>query len=263
MSHSDALQRPVRRVLIVGGGTAGWITAGYLARTLAAQSPDAIAITLVESADIGILGVGEGTFPTIRKTLRRIGVDEAALIRDCDATFKQGAKFVHWRHAPGQGRPDHYLHSFQVTHEPTGLDLLPYWLLGVAGQGINWDEVNTPQKRVADAGRAPKLITHEDYQAPLNYAFHFDAVKLARHLRTTAIALGVHHVVDTVERVTLRGDGSIISVTTREHGALSADLYHRLHGLSRATHRRGAGRALQVLPLGAVLRHRARRAGAL
>jgi glycine/D-amino acid oxidase-like deaminating enzyme len=60
-----------RRVLIVGGGTAGWITAGYLARTLGAQARDGVRITLVESADIGILGVGEGTFPTIRKTLRR------------------------------------------------------------------------------------------------------------------------------------------------------------------------------------------------
>src|SRR3984893_8490624 len=112
-----------KRILIVGGGTAGWITAGYLARTLGAQVPDGVRITLMESADIGILGVGEGTFPTIRKTLRRIGVDETTLIRECSASFKQGAKFVHWRYPPGSRTPDHYLHSFQVTHEPTGLDL--------------------------------------------------------------------------------------------------------------------------------------------
>src|SRR5262249_45534403 len=140
----------IKRILIVGGGTAGWITAAYLARTLGAQAPGGVRITLVESADIGILGVGEGTFPTIRQTLRRIGVDEARLLRECSATFKQGAKFVHWRYAPGQRQPDHYLHSFQVTHEPSGLDLLPYWLVGVAGRDVNWDEVNTPQKRVAD-----------------------------------------------------------------------------------------------------------------
>src|SRR5450432_2442672 len=116
--------RPVKRLLIVGGGTAGWITAGYLARTLGAQSPDGIHITLVESADIGILGVGEGTFPSIRTTLKRIGVDEASLIRECSASFKQGAKFVHWRHAPGEshGAPDHYLHAFEISKEPSGLD---------------------------------------------------------------------------------------------------------------------------------------------
>ena len=91
----------IKRLLIVGGGTAGWITAGYLARTLGAQNPDGIRITLVESSDIGILGVGEGTFPSIRTTLKRIGLDETSLIRECSASFKQGAKFVHWRHAPG------------------------------------------------------------------------------------------------------------------------------------------------------------------
>jgi tryptophan halogenase len=219
--------RPVKRLLIVGGGTAGWITAGYLARTLGAESPDGIHITLVESADIGILGVGEGTFPSIRTTLKRIGVDETSLIRECSASFKQGAKFVHWRHAPGEGggAPDHYLHAFQVSHEPSGLDLLPYWLLGVAGDNVNWDEVNTPQKRVADASRAPKLITHSDYLGPLGYAYHFDAVKLAQFMRTQAIASGVHHIVDTVDAVNLAEDGAIASLTTRQHGALGADLF--------------------------------------
>jgi tryptophan halogenase len=217
----------IKRLLIVGGGTAGWITAGYLARTLGAQSLNGIHITLVESSDIGILGVGEGTFPSIRTTLKRIGVDEASLIRECSASFKQGAKFVHWRHAPGQshGAPDHYLHAFEISKEPTGLDLLPYWLLGAAGDNVNWDEVNTPQKRVADASRAPKLITHSDYLGPLGYAYHFDAVKLAKFVRTQAVASGVHHIVDTVDAVNLTENGAIASLTTRQHGVLSADLF--------------------------------------
>ena len=217
----------IKRLLIVGGGTAGWITAGYLARTLGAQSPEGVQITLVESADIGILGVGEGTFPSVRTTLRRIGVDETSLVRECSASFKQGARFAHWRHAPGEegGAPDHYLHAFQVSSERTGLDLLPYWLLGAAGANVNWDEVNTPQKRVVDACRAPKLITHSDYLGPLGYAYHFDAVKLAQFVRGHAIASGVCHIVDTVEAVNLTEDGSIESVATREHGLLSADLF--------------------------------------
>jgi flavin-dependent dehydrogenase len=217
----------IKRLLIVGGGTAGWITAGYLARTLGAGSAGGIEITLVESADIGILGVGEGTFPSIRTTLKRIGLDETLLVRECSASFKQGAKFVHWRHAPGQGgaAPDHYLHAFQVSQEPTGLDLLPYWLLGIAGENVNWDEVNTPQKRVADAARAPKLISHSQYLGPLGYAYHFDAVKLAKFVREHAIAGGVRHIVDTVEAVNLTEDGAIASVVTRDHGVLCADLF--------------------------------------
>jgi 2-polyprenyl-6-methoxyphenol hydroxylase-like FAD-dependent oxidoreductase len=215
----------MKSVLIVGGGTAGWITAGYLARTLGTQLPGGVRITLVESAHTGLQGLGEGTHPSVRQTLRRIGIDEPSLVRDCGTSFKQGAKFAHWRYPPGRGHPDHYLHSFQVTHATAGLDLLPYWLLGVAGQNINWDEVNTTQKRVADSGRAPKLIDHPHYEAPLNYAYHFDTMKLAALLRKQGIASGVRRVLDTVDAVNLAEDGSIRSVTARAHGELQADLF--------------------------------------
>ncbi|MBO9622937.1 MAG: tryptophan 7-halogenase [Sphingomonas sp.] len=213
-----------RRILIVGGGTAGWITAGYLARMLGAGRPGGIVITLVESQDIGILGVGEGTFPTIRKTLARIGIDEAELVRRCGATFKQGAKFVHWQRAPGMSGRDHYLHAFQETDDRAGPELLPYWLLGQAGDA-GWDEVNTPQKRAADAHRAPKLPSHPNYVGPLNYAFHFDAVSLAALLREQGITNGVTHLVDTVQEVLLGEDGAIAGVRCAEQGVLTADLY--------------------------------------
>src|SRR5438874_1707407 len=214
-----------KRVLIVGGGTAGWLTAGYRARRLGADLPGGAAVQLVESRDIGILGVGEGTFPTIRRTLDTIGIDEAEMVRRCGATFKQGAKFAHWVDAPGtaQGR-DHYLHAFQVAENPGGLELLPYWLLGVAGDE-GWDDVSTPQKAAADAYRAPKLPTHPDFVGPLNYAFHFDAVTLAEMLRDQGIANGVDHLIDTVSEVLLSEEGAIAGVRTKEHGVLDADLY--------------------------------------
>jgi len=213
-----------RRVLIVGGGTAGWLTAGYLAKRLSADLPGGVAITLVESHDIGVLGVGEGTFPTIRRTLSTIGISEADLVRRCGATFKQGVRFVGWRGEPGSGGPDHYCHPFQVTDPGIGLELLPYWLLGVAGDRP-WDEVSTPQKLAGDALRAPKLPTHPDYVAPLNYAFHFDAVKLAALLREQGIANGVSHLVDTVRQVTIGEDGAIAGVHTERNGVLEADLF--------------------------------------
>ena len=212
-----------KNVLIVGGGTAGWLTAGYLAKVLAADLPAGARITLVESPDIGILGVGEGTFPTIRRTLDRIGVDEAELVRRCGATFKQGARFVHWRAEPGSSLPDHYFHSFQEAEESDGLELLPYWLLGERRQ--NWDEVNTPQKRAVDADRAPKLASHPSFAGPLNYAFHFDATALAVLLREKAIANGVTHVADTVSEVLLDDAGAIAGVRTGDHGVITADLY--------------------------------------
>src|SRR5689334_19987004 len=78
----------LRKILIVGGGTAGWLTANYLASTLHAASQQNLEIALVESPDIGILGVGEGTFPSIRGTLAAIGLDEARFLRCATATFK-------------------------------------------------------------------------------------------------------------------------------------------------------------------------------
>lgn len=213
-----------KTILIVGGGTAGWLTAGYLARRLGSDLPGGVSITLVESAEIGILGVGEGTFPTIRRTLATIGIDEAEMIRRCGASFKQGAKFVHWRHEPGKPGPDHYSHPFQLAESPDGLELLPYWLLGLGGDE-NWDEVCGPQKKAIDACRAPKLPSHPDYAAPLNYAYHFDAATLAELLRDKAIENGVTHIVDRVSEVMLAQDGAIAGVRTVDHGTLSADLY--------------------------------------
>lgn len=213
-----------KRVLIVGGGTAGWLTAGYLAKRLSADLPGGVAITLIESTDIGILGVGEGTFPTIRNTLATIGISEADLIRHCGASFKQGAKFAHWRFTPGAAGPDHYTHPFQVAEAPNGIELLPYWLLGHGGTD-NWDAVCSPQKKAADAHRAPKLPSHPDYVAPLNYAFHFDAVALAALLRDRAVASGVTHLDGRVDDVTVGEDGAIAGVVTDRHGTLTADLY--------------------------------------
>ena len=85
-----------KRILIVGGGTAGWLTAAYLARFLDLASKAEIEITLLESRDLGIIGVGEGAFPTIRSTLQFIGVDETEFIRGTSATFKQGIRFDDW-----------------------------------------------------------------------------------------------------------------------------------------------------------------------
>jgi tryptophan halogenase len=230
----------IQKILIVGGGTAGWLTAAFLAKTLgsAAGGPQ---ITLVESSEIGIIGVGEGSFPSIRGTLAAIGLDEARFIRECDATFKQGVHFVHWAHAPGSegGAPDHYFHPFNSpSQRPGAPELLPYWLLGDAagpdGRPRAFAEAATMQKRVADASRAPKRATDADWSGPMNYAYHFDAGKFAALLATHAKSLGVAHVVATVDRVDVGDDGRIAAVSTRDHGTLQADLYIDCSGFRAA-----------------------------
>jgi len=211
-------------ILIIGGGTAGWLTACYLARMIGGREDEGVRITLVESEDIGIIGVGEGTFPSIRKTLNRIELDEAALIRDANATFKQGVRFDNWRHAPSVAPTDRYYHPFQTADQHTDLDLLPYWLLGAAGDAP-WSQVGTVQQAVIDAHRAPKLIEHPDYAGPLAYAYHFDAVAFGQLLRRHALERGVTRISDTIDAVRLAPDGAIESLTARASGRLEADLY--------------------------------------
>ena len=224
--------KPIEQILIVGGGTAGWLTAAFLAKTLGTAA-GGVRITLVESSDIGIIGVGEGTFPSIRSTLAAIGLDEARFIRECDATFKQGVRFVDWAHSPGSAAArgaDHYFHPFNApSQRPGAPELLPYWLLGEAGAADGlpraFADAASMQKRIADASRAPKRASDADWMGPMNYAYHFDAGKLATLLATHAKSLGVAHVVATVERTEVGDDGHIAAVVTRDRGPLVADLY--------------------------------------
>ena len=225
------MTKPIDEVLIVGGGTAGWITAAYLARKLGASRPDGVRITLIESSEIGIIGVGEGTIPTIQTTMREIGIDEARFMRGAGATFKQGIKFIDWTTAPVGGAHSHYYHSFSRPHTLGGMDLAPYWMLGCAGD-VSFSEAVTLQDTVCEAGKGPKLIDDPQYSSPLGYAYHFDAGKLAVLMRDVGKELGVRHLIGNVEGARLDETGAIAAIVTREHGELTAGLYVDCSGFS-------------------------------
>lgn len=208
-----------RHILIVGGGTAGWLTAAYLAKAFGPS----VRITLLESRGIGIIGVGEGTFPTIRDTLRFLGVEEAAFVREAFATFKQGVRFTGWQAGDGDERHS-YFHPFEPPYYAEGTSLVPYWLLESEATRPPFAEAVTIQNRVAEAKRAPKQPGEGEFTGPLNYAFHFDAVKLARILADRARDLGVKHVEGRLGDVALDANGRIARIDT-DNGPLSADLY--------------------------------------
>ncbi|MDE1148452.1 MAG: tryptophan 7-halogenase [Azospirillaceae bacterium] len=216
---------PKRTILIVGGGTAGWLAAAYLAKYLGVRPDGPIEITLLESPDIGIVGVGEGTFPTIRTTLQFLGLNEARFMRETAATFKQGIRFNNWVTAPDSGAPDSFFHPFEAPFPGEGTGLVPYWLLQEEGRRLPFAQAMTFQPRVADAQRAPKHGHEGDFEAPLNYAYHFDAAKVARVLGERARELGVRHLSGTVTDVALAADGAIAHLTTAEQGVLTADFY--------------------------------------
>ena len=132
--------KSVERIVIAGGGTAGWLAACRLAAWSRAEHRQ-LAITLIESTDIPTVGVGEGTWPTMRDTLAQIGIDEAEFLLAADASFKQGSRFDGWRNG---GAGDHYFHPFTPpppTRDPRtvyhsrafgqavrGVGLRPSWL---------------------------------------------------------------------------------------------------------------------------------------
>lgn len=213
-----------RSILIVGGGTAGWLTAAYLARFLDIGE-NGISITVLESPEIGIIGVGEGTFPTIRNTLQFIGIDESHFIRQTSATFKQGIRFTDWVETPREGQRRHFFHPFEAPFYTEGASLISYWLLQDEQSRPPFAQAMTIQNRVAQAQRAPKKSGEGEFAGPLNYAYHFDAASLAQVLAARARELGVRHLSGLLTDVVLDEKGAIGHVVTDRHGDLTADLY--------------------------------------
>ena len=212
----------VRSVVIVGGGTAGWLTAGIIAaRHQARIKAGSFSVTLVESPDIKIVGVGEGTWPTIRATLAKMGVSETALFRECDAAFKQGGEFAGWTSGTAQ---DRYYHPLMLPQGFFQVNLVPHWLRSEDGR--SFCDFVTPQGRLCDAGLAPKTITNAEFKGPANYAYHLDAGKFAPFLAKHCVdKLGVRHVLADVTEVKQRESGDIESVVTRQAGTIAGDLW--------------------------------------
>lgn len=215
------MMRPIKNIVIVGGGTAGWLTAGVIAAKHRSRMAAGFTVTLVESPTTPIIGVGEGTWPTLRTTLAKIGVSETALFRECDAAFKQGARFARWTTGTDD---DSYFHPLMLPQSFHQLNLAPHWLAG--DDGGSFCDAVTPQGRLCEDGLAPKTIATPEYDALANYAYHLDAGKFAPFLqRHCCDNLGVRHVLADVRRVVLAGDGDIRSVETVQAGEIEGDLF--------------------------------------
>ncbi|MYH86926.1 MAG: tryptophan 7-halogenase, partial [Gammaproteobacteria bacterium] len=145
------MSRPIRKIVIVGGGTAGWITACVVAAESLKRGDGAVEVVLIESPDIPIIGVGEGTWPSMRMTLQRIGLAEDDLVRESSASFKQGTRFRGWSGL--SGNPE-YVHPFSLPLEYSDLNPAKYWL--AHGSSTPFADLVTPQARVIELGLAPK-----------------------------------------------------------------------------------------------------------
>ncbi|NCF19884.1 MAG: tryptophan 7-halogenase [Haliea sp.] len=222
------MSNPLKKILVVGGGTAGWLTAAVLAAAHDARMESGIRVTLIESPDVSTIGVGEGTWPSMRDTLSRIGVSERDFIRECSASFKQGSKFVGWRTGDNK---EFYYHPFSLPQGYLNANLVPYWQAEHAN--ISFASAFSSQEALCQLGKAPKQPETPEFAAVANYAYHLDAGKFATFLRQHCTQkLGVQHVLDHVTGVNSADSGDIASLSTRGHGDVVADLFIDCTGIA-------------------------------
>ncbi|MEV6971973.1 tryptophan halogenase family protein [Kitasatospora sp. NPDC093806] len=225
----------LNKVVIVGGGTAGWMTASYLK----AAFGERIDITLVESGNVGTVGVGEATFSDIRHFFEFLGLKERDWMPACNATYKLAVRFENWR------EPGHYFyHPFEQMRSVNGFPLTDWWLQ--QGPTDRFDKDCFVMASVIDQGLSPRMLdgtlidqpfdetademaglTMSEHQGKTQfpYAYHFEAALLAKYLTTYSVERGVKHIVDDVQDVQLDERGFISGVRTKEHGDVTGDLF--------------------------------------
>jgi len=202
-----------KRVIVAGGGTAGWIAATALVKQLG----QLIDVTLIESDEIGTVGVGESTIPTIRTFHQFIGVDEAAFVRATGASFKLGIGFEGWN------RPDdHYFHSFgSVGRSVFVADFQHFWLEArQRGIGRPYGDYSIELRAAADS------LFSADPELGLAYAYHLDATAYARFLRAIAEPAGVRRIEGRIERVEQDGEsGDIAALVLASGERVEGDIF--------------------------------------
>jgi tryptophan halogenase len=217
------MDKPVKTVVIAGGGSAGWIAAGRIAARNGSGMDGGVRVILIESAVIGTIGVGEGTWPTMRNTLRKIGIRETDFIRHCDAAFKQGAQFARWTDGSAG---DAYYHPLNPPQGAPQINLSGHWQAFARENPLNFAEAVDFQASLCDAGLAPKSITSPEYAGLANYAYHLDAGKFADLLRDHAVEkLGVIHMVDDIIEVHQDDAGDLTGLTLRGAGRIDGDFF--------------------------------------
>ncbi|PZR34814.1 tryptophan halogenase family protein [Caulobacter segnis] len=206
-------QQMIRKVVIAGGGTAGWTAAAALARQLGPL----LDITLVESEDIGTVGVGESTIPTARTFNALLGIDEAEFMRATQSTFKLGISFENWGEIG-----DRYIHSFGVVGKSTWMGGFHHFWMQAKAQGFGGDLGDYCLELKAAEGE--RFYTGEN--GPLNYAYHLDAGLYGQFLRRIAEADGVKRVEGKIASVRQSAtDGSVEALVMESGEAVEGDLF--------------------------------------
>lgn len=218
--EAERSDRSIRRVVIVGGGTSGWMTAAALARLV--KTPT-LSIDLIESAEIGTVGVGESTLPHIRAFNERLGIDEAEFMRETRATFKLGIQFDDWARIG-----DRYIHPFGDYGMPGGdAAFHHYWLKASSQADVGpIDDYSLPVVAAREGRFAPPSDDPRSLLSTYGYAYQLDASRYATYLRRLSEQGGVRRVEGRI--VDVRRDaqsGDIVAVTLENGTSIEGDLF--------------------------------------
>lgn len=225
MSAQSTEFNRITGVTIVGGGTAGWVTAMVLNSALNGHSDGPrVRITLIESPNVPTVGVGESTVPGMPRLLQQLGIDEKQFMRQCNASFKLGVRFVHW-HEDDDGRPLEYFNLFNSPVAIHGLNPGYHFhrFAGPERYGEFADALG-PTGDLIRARRGPRRAEAGDYEGEIGYAYHVDAALFALFLRDLCVARGVEHLLDDVVDVQQGEGGFVTALKLRERGLLPVQL---------------------------------------
>jgi flavin-dependent dehydrogenase len=211
----------IENIVIVGGGTSGWMSASYLKKSF----PD-INITVIEAPTIPRIGVGEATTPNLHTAFwKHLGIDEKIWMKRINATFlEMGIKFVNWSKNPNPEIEDSYYHLFGVLSNHNGLPLSHYWAYRrlIEGNNERFDYSCYPEPIIADAKASPRNLSGIKKG---NYAWHFDAKLMAEYLKEISISWGVSLIPEHVISAKKDMNGMINSVLTSEGNEIKGDLF--------------------------------------
>jgi tryptophan halogenase len=214
-----------KRVLIVGGGSAGWMAAAHLEAALRNNGQRPVEIAVIEPPDGPRMNLTEAAIPDIKHFLAVVGIDEIELLKRVDGTFRQATKYVNWLRGTG----DFYYQPFDDSRaQPIDRAALQ-WLM--SDRSIAFAETTSPQPIICDLGLAPKPLDGQPAGVPLKYAYHMDALKFTDMLSEVATSRGVQRHLDHVTEVEMSGNGDIAAVLTRAGQRLEADLFLDCSGL--------------------------------
>lgn len=217
------MSQPIQNILIVGGGTAGWMTASYLTKALG----DKVKITLIESATTPKIGVGEATLPSLQQVFFNfLGIPEQEWMPHVNGSYKVGVKFINWSRTPEPNQPDQsFYHIFGGMPTCEGIPLQQYWLRkylsGETSEAMQYSCYS--ETALLDRKLSPVF---RDHKPAMFYAWHFDAHLVAEYLANWSVARGVDRIIDHIVDVVLDPEtGHIQSVLTQTGQQLRADLY--------------------------------------